>query len=458
MAKAPVIKLVFTDDDNDTIKRPNIVTYYREKFGAEYDGDGELTASDDKILATLEAVPGDESNPETREAIRTARWEALLTLVETVTYETPSAIESPLGHLASEIGSRIDKATDQLVSEAVDNKEKYEGAPLEIAEHLITIFDGHLDDDGTIKDCAYVLENFPWPGSKESEAPAGSNQRFDRYEWHDQNGTKHKGYFLGDLHDSTPEGRQIKLRLETIKLMKVDPTSNKIGYDYRTMFLVNGHVDPHKRDAEEQYLRNRRTSRINRMARAIKYIMNAARLPELKNVTYTFVHEEKEKRYRANKPIKLLSGSGKKMVPYEKNLSLSQFCNLRIDEALRLGGSMANLTGTMKRVKQDTPDAQGGGTDKLEGQKGDPSVEQIEAWVNAFNSANDPGEKGEFKIKADLYHSKIMSHFNKQGSEADERLLDFRDYVATQNEILAHFLPRINKIEEKKAKDSAKAA
>jgi len=443
MAKAPTSKIVFVDDDNDIIKRDDVVSYYREKFEADYDGDGELTASDDKILATLEAVPGDESKADTRDAIRAARWEALLTLVETVAYETPSAVESPLGRLAIEIGSKIDTATDKLVSEAVDNKEKYEGAPLEIAEHMVTLFGGHLDDDGTVKDCAYVLENFPWPGSKQSEAPAGSNQRFDRYTWNDQNGTEHKGYFMGDLHDSTPEGKNIKARLDAIKLMKADPTNLKIGFDYRTMFLVNGHVDPHKRDAEEQYLRNRKTSRINRMARAIKYIVNAVRLSELKGIGYSFVHDDKERRYRANKPILLLSGIGtKKAVPYEKNLSLSQFCNMRIDEALRLGGTMANLVGTLKRHKAEGATKQGGGSDKLEGQKGVPSPEQLEAFSSMFVLGMDNP----------MYRSTIMSYLNQTGPDADERLETFRDFVAELNAIASHYANRLEKIATLKAK------
>jgi hypothetical protein len=280
---------------------------------------------------------------------------------------------------------------------------------------------------------------------------------FDRYEFTVVGKNEpQSGYFLGDFQKSTPHGKEIELRLASIKLLRDAPTSDQIGFGYRTKFLVNGHVDPLATKAEEDYWRGRRTSRINRIAKAIKYIKNAVRLSELKEVYYTFIHDDKTLRYKANKPIKLLTGAGKKMVPHEKPLSLSQFTNLDIDKAKELGGTMANLTSTMKRAKgTEAPTNQGGGSDRLEGQKGDPSVEQLEAWVNAFNSANDPGEKGEHKVKANLYHSKIMGYFNKQGAEADERLLDFRDYVATQNEILGHFLPRINKIEEVKARKDA---
>lgn len=453
MAKAPNNKLVFVDDDNDAIKDAGeIVAYWRGKFETEYDGNGELTASDDKLLATLQAVPGDESKADQREAIRVARWEALLTLVEEVQYQTPSAVDSPLGRLAIEIGSKIDTATDKLVSDAVDNKEKYEGAPLEIAEHLVPLFGGELDTDGTVIGCQYILENFPWPGSKQSEAPAGSNQRFDRYEWIDQSGTPHPGYFMGDLHDSTPEGSDIRARLEAIKLLKADPTSSKIGFGYRTAFLVNNHIDPVKRDSEEQYLRNRKTSRINRMTRAIKYIMNAARLKELKDVTYTFVQDEKEKRYRANKPIKLLTGSGKKTVPHDRPLSLSQFINMRIDEAIRLGGTMANLLGTMKRNKpSDAATKQGGGKDALEGPKGTPTPEWMEAHMNNFVTAY-MGETEEEKKIASINTSKLMSYLNKPGPATDELIETLRDYADIIQSILAHYGPRLEQIAKRKAK------
>lgn len=446
MAKARTILptiLVFVDDDNAPIPRADLVTFMREKFKDDYEGDGELTASDEKVLATLEAVPGDETNAANREAIQKARWEALLTLVEEVKHDTPSAIDSPLGRLAIEIGSKIDAETDALVTTAVDKKEEYEGAPLAIAEHLVILFGGKLDEDKTILACDYIVENFPWPGSNAKEQPAGSNVRCDRYEWHDQSGTPHPGYFMGDVHSSTPGGREIEQRLDAIKLLKADPTSTKIAFGYRTQFLVGTTIDPIKRDAEEQYLRNRRTSRINRMARAVKYIHNAVGLHTLKDVHYTFVQDTDDRRLRANKPIKLLTGSGKKMVPHDKPLSLSQFVNMRIDVALKLGGTMANLIGTMKRSKKgDGATAQGGGKEALEGPKGTPTPEWMEAHMNNWNTAF-IGESEDEKKIATLNTAKFMSYLNKTGPDADERLENFRDYIDSLNSIYEHYIPRL---------------
>lgn len=452
--------LVFVDDDNDVIKdKGEVVNYWKGKFEAEYDGDGELTADDDKILATLEAIPGDETKADTREAVRTARWEALLTLVEEVPYTTPSAINSPQGRLAVELANMLDIETDNLVDRAVDNKEAYEGAPLAIAEHMVAIYGGKLDTDGTILECETVLSKFPWPGSKQSEHPVGaaSTMQFDRYEFtvHGKNEPE-KGYFLGDFQASTPHGREIEQRLDAIKLLRADATSQKIGFDYRTKFLVNNHVDPVKVAAEEQYWRNRRTARINRISRAIKYIKNAVRLHELKDVTYTFVQDNKDDRYKANKPIKLLTGTGKKMVPYEKPLSLSQFINMRVDEALRLGGTMNNLIGTMKRNKPtDKKTQQGGGSDKLEGPTADTvtKTEWIEAHMNNWNSAY-IGESEEERKVASLNTAKFMSYLNKQGPEGAERRATFRDYVDSLQTILAHYAKQL----EEDAKKQAKAA
>lgn len=452
---AQTTKLVFVDDDNDIIPRTEIVAYWRGRFENEYEGNGELTASDEKVLAVLEAVPGDETKADTRDAIRAARWDAMLTLVEEVEHVTPSAIDSPQGRLAVELGGMLDAATDNLVDKAVDDKEAYEGAPLAIAEHMVAIYGGTLDNDGTVIGCDTVLNKFPWPGSKQSEHPAGAQAgNFDRYEFTVQGKNEPaKGYFLGDYQASTPHGREIEERLAAIKLLRADPTSTKIGFDYRTKFLVNNHIDPLKVIAEEQYWRNRRTARINRIARAIKYIKNAVRLQELKDVTYTFVHDEndKERRYKANKPIKLLTGSGKKMVPYEKPLSLSQFVNLRIDEALRLGGTMNNLIGTLKRQTPDGATKQGGGAEKLEGPKGTPTPEWMEAHMNNFNTAF-MGETEEEKKVAAINSSKFMSYLNQQGPAADERVETLRDYVDTLQSILAHYGPRLEQIAKRKAK------
>jgi hypothetical protein len=469
MAKAPkqTQTHVFTDDDGEVIKdMGDVVSYYREKVEQDTNVAGELTASDEKVGETLLTVPGNEetANDADTAKIKKDRYDAVLTLVEVVQYTTPSAIDSPLGRLAISLAEKMDTAADDMIDRAVDNKEAYEGAPLEIAEIMVPLFGGKLDDDGTVLECDTIRDQFPWPGSKQSEAPAGSagleqdKPKFDRYEFSiaGQN-EPGKGYFLGDFQKSTPHGKEIEQRLDAIKILRADATSNKIGFDYRTKFLVNGHVDPIKVAAEEQYWRNRRTARINRLARTIKYIKNAIGLSTLKDVSYTFVQDDKERRFRANKPIKLMQGTGKKTVPYDKPLSLSQFCNFRIDEALKLGGTMNNLIATLKRepatpVPGAAATQQGGGTDRLEGQKGVPSPEQVEAFTSMLVLGLVPGSDPADKVKVSLYESKLMSYFNQEGPEGDERVETLRDAADALQQLVAHYAPRLAKIAERKAK------
>jgi hypothetical protein len=457
-------KNVFLDDEGDKINAASLVSYYKDKFEKEYEGNGQLTASDEKIAEALNAIIGDESKgtEEQRKKLQSDRWDALLLLVEEVEYTTPSAIDSPMGRRAITLAELFGVVADNLVDRAVDNKEDYEGAPLAIADIIVPIFGGEFDKDGTILKCDTILNEFPWPGSKQSEHPAGaaSDRLFDRYEFTVVGKNEpQKGYFLGDFQKSTPHGKEIEERLSSIKLLREAPTSEQIKFDYRTKFLVNGHVDPIAVKAEEDYWRGRRTSRINRIAKAIKYIKNAIRIQtELKEVYYAFVHEDKTLRYKANKPIKLLTGAGKKMVPYEKPLSLSQFTNLDVDKARELGGTMSNLTSTLKRApaKEDPNKTnQGGGAALLEGPTADTVTkpEWIEAHMNNWNSAY-IGETEEEKKIAALNTAKLMAYLNKQGKEGAERRATFRDCVDSQQSILAHY----GKMLEQDAKDATKAA
>jgi hypothetical protein len=469
MAKAPTnkttVKNVFVDDENEIIPSAMVVSYWKDKFEKEYEGNGTLTASDEKIAEALNAVIGDESKgtEEQRKKLQLDRWDALLLLVEEVEYVTPSAIDSPMGRKAIELAERFGVEADNLVDLAVDQKEDYEGAPLKIADIIVPLFGGKLDNkDGTVLECDTILNEFPWPGSKQSEHPAGaaSDRLFDRYEFTVVGKNEpQKGYFLGDFQKSTPHGKEIEERLSSIKLLRDAPTSEQIKFDYRTKFLVGGHIDPIAVKAEEDYWRGRRTSRINRIAKAIKYVKNAIRIQtELKEVYYTFVHDDKTLRYKANKPIKLLTGAGKKMVPYDKPLSLSQFTNLDVDKARELGGTMNNLTSTLKRTpgtEDKNKTNQGGGAALLEGPTADTVTkpEWIEAHMNNWNSAY-IGETEEERKVASLNASKFMAYLNKQGKEGAERRATFRDYVDSLQTILAHY----GKMLEQDAKDAAKAA
>jgi len=468
MSKAPRnngrIVNVFVDDENEVIPSAMVVGYMKEKFEKEYDGNGELTASDEKIAEALNAVIGDETKgtEDQRKKLQSDRWDALLLLVEEVEHVTPSAIDSPMGRKAIELAERFGADADNLVDRAVDQKEDYEGAPLAIADIIVPLFGGKFDTDGTILECDVIMKEFPWPGSKQSEHPAGaaSDRLFDRYEFTVVGKNEpQKGYFLGDFQKSTPHGKEIEDRLASIKLLRDAPTSEQIKYDYRTKFLVNGHIDPIAVKAEEDYWRGRRTSRINRIAKAIKYIKVAIGIQtELKEVYYSFIHEDKTLRYKANKPLKLLTGAGKKMVPYEKPLSLSQFTNLDVEKARELGGTMSNLTSTLKRApgtEDKNKTNQGGGAALLEGPTADTVTkpEWIEAHMNNWNSAY-IGETDEERKVASLNASKFMAYLNKQGKEGAERRATFRDYVDSLQTILAHY----GKMLEQDAKDAAKAA
>jgi hypothetical protein len=449
------VKSVFVNSEGETITQDqDIAEAYRQQVNEAHDIETGL--SDEQIVAIVRSIPGDESDETKGAAVTEARLQALRDASEREELEDltkpPSAIDSPLGALAAQIGSKIDVATDNIVDVAVDNKEKYDGAPLEIADHLNDLFGGEKDSDGDILRCTEIA-SWPVPGSNQKNMPAGSNVCCDRYTFTDRaTGNEHKGHFVGDIHDSTPHGIEIKERLAAIRLLDDDPTSGKVGFGYKTKFLTNGNIDTLKVEAEKRYWLGRRTSRINRIGRAIKFIQVVTRLhDDLKDVAYFFLHDDRSQRYRSNKPVKLTSGSGKKSVNIGP-FGLSQVLALKIDEAIRNGGTLAALHATLKRKKKtDAATQQGGGKDKEGvGQALIVNAKQVEQMTNALVlSFNDEGgDRLLASLMADLQDAK--------SPEGKERILTFCEAVKWLSEIDTRIRPLQMAILQERTEQAAK--
>jgi hypothetical protein len=434
------VKSVYMDDDANVLDIQNdptgVVKAYRAAVLEEHDVDLENVDAT-QIIQTLLAVPGREDDEDEGEQVRTDRLQALADLVDTDTGVDVSAVASPLGALAIDLAAKMSAEVDKVLEEAADAKEKTIGAPLSLIYPLNKLFGGSVDkESGYITRCPAVLD-LPVPfSSYKSDYWGNRNSPLDIYQFKDrETGQKITGRFYRDFADSIkPHGPSLLSDIRDLKRLK----DSKEGIANKEFVKLYGNADQKSaRESKLSQLNQRRTSRMNAVARAIGYLQVATRLRDefyAKGVRHSFTvddgPEHMDEVVTRNKPIEFAQIKGdtaKSTDPY----SLSQFLSLqhpkkdgdicRLDLAAKKGSNVAAITDTLKKEPKapEPGNKQGGNQDKTGKDIGIPTPEELVAWCSMFASGLD--ESGD-KTKATQYRAKLMSHFNKVTDDVNDEL------------------------------------
>jgi hypothetical protein len=469
---------IYTDVDGKNITKwlkSNTVAFaaaYRASAVKEEDGDEDSLAllPDDRVIAIIEQIPGNENSEQDGQQVRKDRLAALVTESEEgdEADEVPltAASKSELSQLARKQSEVFDKDVDSILESIADAKETQMGGPVLLADHLFDLYGGERDkESGMMVRCPAVMA-WPVPGSSyKSDFWKLRNETPDIHKFKDHaTGTEYTIRFYRDLANGTAHGVQLLSDIKDLNLLK-DGTA---GVKNKELLIYHGKSD--QRIAKLSQLQARQSARTNAFSKAAGFIQTITRWNELgfvaKGSRWGFSVADATKHMdevaRRNKPIKFITVKGAE-VDSSDPISLSQFLSLqhpakgatrtRFEVAIALGGTVGNIKDTLKKAAPVTPDdksKQGGDKDKTGKDIGIPTPEELVATARMFATGLD--EAGGNQAQALAYRSRLLKHFNVQTAEITEELIDLDDMVKSINDFLIPYRKRINDALEAQAK------
>ena len=443
---------------------------YRASAVKEEDGDEDSLAllPDDRVIAIVENIPGNENSEQDGQQVRKDRLNALVEESEEgdETEEVPlsAASKSELSQLARKQSEVLDEEVDSILEGIADAKETQIGGPVLLADHLFDLYKGERDkQSGMMVSCKAVMA-WPVPGSSyKSDFWKLRNETPDIHKFKDHaTGTEYTIRYYRDLADGTAHGKSLLSDIKDLSLLK-DGTA---GVKNKDLLIYHGKSD--QRVAKLSQLQARRSARTNAFSKAIGFIQTITRWQDLGFVEkgsrwgYSVADATKhmDEVARRNKPIKFITVKGAE-VDSSDPISLSQFLSLqhpakganrtRFEVAIALGGTVGNIKDTLKKAPK-TPDAaskQGGNEDKTGKDQGIPTYGELVAVANMFVTGLDETEGN--KAMALAYRSKLMSHFNTKTPEVDEELLSLQELVNELVTFLTPYQPRIKRVLDEQA-------
>jgi hypothetical protein len=461
---------VFLDIEGKPTKNDaHIIQSYREE------ADGLDMLQDDEVLETVKAIPGDEGKDSAIRDDRIAALKALQSERED-TEVTPSAMSDHMQEAAT-VGATIADVADTWMELGADSNETRIGAPLHLALKLMQQnadgWGSEFADNGFPIRCSYVLE-LPVPGSSsEDKEGTWGGENFNNFDIvKGKDGTER---YYRTMSDTIGAGVQLLNDINDLKLMA---TPGYIPGSCRNEALGKRYEnDKEGRKSKLGQLNTRRNQRGTVLSRAIAFLQTITRLNDEfdgEYIDWKFVEtfDQFDEIAKRGKPLQLVSiGNKKKGIQGGDTdpFGLSQFIGLqhpspingqiRFERAKQLMGGKAELAASkLRQVMKERQEAeegadQGGGKDALgKDVPVAPKPEFLEAVWNQTINGYDIAQVG--KAGADLYRNKFVSFYNETGPEADKRLEAFRDALGFFNDILAQYVPRLNRIADEQTKRS----
>lgn len=494
------VETVFRNADNAPVTGDDIGIAYMQMLNGWLnkdvkEGDSLLETSLDvgTVVSIVTAIPGDGDD------IQRARMAALIAADEAVEEKDTTPVPAPgqvlddkrpaseinaafSGHSVEAIkfGHAMSPELQNVFDKAADDKEGLDGTPLIAAglywRDLVKYHDG---DDVAASN---YLMRLPVPGSRHDKAPfkledgtvidqnkdGYNGPRSDYWKRADNTGKDITGRYYAEEWDATTKGQ--------LYLRNVGWYKNPVATDHKEpcpAHILAIKDNAKALDAGEARWKGRRTTAVNKLARTVRFMQQRHRLDtEMPRVGWKFandtisvermdkngkvqlidVKDDKgnvrnptiakviEEAAKMPKPFVLyVIGSNKQAGDPTDPLSLTTFCNVNIDVALKNGGELKHLTATVQREKDTGTGTQ---ADKL----GDKTkirlttVEQVESYVSALS----------------LYTDRKGDHYTKHANDItvmlanDDKVRLVGEFLDEWNEL---FLPFRSKFETMKQND-----
>lgn len=429
--------LVFQDTKGNVVTDDaSIVQAYRER--AE---EMELNISvldDGQVAVLVKSVVGTDANDDTVQA-RLDKLAAALPQTHQDTQTTEDLAATARDAEAVTLGSKFDDAMAADFIELADAKEKFDGAPLILAEDM--------------KRLGVNVTQLPRPGTKWNKIPPGYNGKPDWYSYEAATSETVRGQYYADAFDSSKAGEPMVLIRNILKKKPADITAE----EHETIEEIAGEDDianDNKRKAALSRWNQRRTSCINKLRRAVTYLQQVEAMKGLKDIRVQLIADEVHKSAQQKEPLQIIYTDMNGKTHPSRPLSLTTFNAIDVPKAKQAGGTLAALMATVARAPR-TNDKQQSQREGLNIPSA-PNARQAEVMLGALCDFFHDNSKGQ----ADLVKRML-------GPDSNDVVMSFGDMLDDAQAFFKPFSKRwqslhdeqLNVIQqEAAAREAAKAA